>query len=438
MSANSPMYSGIGNGRQNFRIRPSNSPPDNIFAYEGNPNLSFQLPSSNLLLDPTSLRLTGKIRFTPSDVAPLPANISVDQYLGVNSCFDSVSWSSLISRSVIEKINNYQRLINSVLPAIKSADNFQSDLQAEGLATDELAFQRATMIEDMLLTEGTAFSTPIYTGLSMASGNRLPLIKLGGLILTLDLASNEAVFLVTGGDVLPKYQLLDLSLTGSYYSPTPEERAGIMSMGEGEIEINTFTSLFSVLQSTQHTSQFNLGLREVIACYMSFVPSKFINNYTFNQFQALRPTDSSGATKQIVKLNFLRNGSQMPFLYDLDVLDASNDAELLRYYMMSLKRLKELTKTTISGVSSDPRWSIGSSSFLLTGANQANSLNKLNYVLGIPYDIITGLSGANFSNQPLTINIDTKMDDANPNAIYFYVLAKTLVAYGGGGIRVMS
>ena len=211
-----------------------------------------------------------------------------------------------------------------------------------------------------------------------------------------------------------------------------------MSMGEGEMEINTFTSLFSVLQSSQHTSQFNLGLREVIACYMSFVPSKFINNYTFNQFQALRPSDSSGATKQIVKLNFLRNGSQMPFLYDLDVLDASNDAELLRYYMMSLKRLKELTKTTISGVSSDPRWSIGSSDFLLTGANQANSLNKLNYVLGIPYDIITGLSGANFSNQPLTINIDTDMSDATPNAIYFYVLSKTLVSYGGEGIRVMS
>lgn len=438
MSANSPMYSGIGNGRQNFRIRPSNSPPDNIFAYEGNPNLSFQLPSSNLLLDPTSLRLTGKIRFTPSLEAIDPDDISIDQYLGVNSCFDSVSWSSLISRSVIEKINNYQRLINSVLPAIKSADNFQSDLQAEGLATDELAYQRRTMITDMIEEDGTAFSTPLYTGLSMASGNRLPLIKLGGLILTLDLASNEAVFLKTGGDVLPKYQLLDLSLTGSYYSPTPEERAGIMSMGEGEMEINTFTSLFSVLQSSQHTSQFNLGLREVIACYMSFVPSKFINNYEFNQFQALRPTDSSGATKQIVKLNFLRNGSQMPFLYDLDVLDASNDAELLRYYMMSLKRLKELTKTTISGVSSDPRWSIGSSSFLLTGENQANSLNKLNYVLGIPYDIITGLSGANFSNQPLTINIDTNMTDANPNAIYFYVLAKTLVSYGGGGIRVMS
>ena len=428
--------SGTGNGRQNFRIKPSNSPPDNIFAYSGNPNLSFQLPSANLLLDPTSLRLTGKLRFTnPDDLDA--SQISIDQYLGVSSCFDAVSWSSMLSRNVIEKVNNYQKLIQSVLPAIKSGDNFQSDLQAEGLGTAELSFQRNTIITQMMGTEGVAFSTPIYTGLSMASGNRLPLIKIGGLILTLDLASDEAVFLVQDG-TLPKYQLVDVSLTGSYYSPSPEERMGIMGMKNGTLELNTFTSLFSVLQSSQHTSQFNLGLKEVIACYFSFVPSSYINNYTANQFQALRVSNADGFTEQIVKLNFLRNGSQMPLLYDLDVGSGSNEAELMRYYMMSLKRLRELTKTTISSDSTDPRWSIGSSSFGLSTANQASSLNKLNYVLGVPYDIITGLSGANFSNQPLTINIDTDMSSATPNAIYFYVLAKTLVMYDESGIRVVS
>ena len=428
--------SGTGNGRQNFRIKPSNSPPDNIFAYSGNPNLSFQLPSANLLLDPTSLRLTGKLRII--DPASFVAdNISIDQYLGVSSCFDAVSWSSMLSRNVIEKVNNYQKLIQSVLPAIKSADNFQSDLQAESLGTADLGFQRNSVIPQMLTADGMAFSTQIYTGLSMASGNRLPLIKIGGLILTLDLASDEAVFLVQDGTA-PKYQLVDVSLTGSYYAPTAEERLGITQMKQGTLELNTFTSLFSVLQSSQHTSQFNLGLKEVIACYMSFVPSKYINNYTANQFQALRVSNDDGLTEQIVKLNFLRNGSQMPLLYDLDVGAGSNEAELMRYYMMSLKRLRELTKTTISSDSTDPRWSIGSSSFPLSTANQASSLNKLNYVLGIPYDIITGLSGANFSNQPLTINIDTDMSSATPNAIYFYVLAKTVVVYDEGGVRVLS
>jgi len=428
--------SGTGNGKQNFRIKPSNSPPDNIFAYSGNPNLSFQLPSANLLLDPTSLRITGKLRIiNPANY--VIENISIDQYLGVSSCFDAVSWSSMLSRNVIEKVNNYQKLIQSVLPAIKSADNFQSDLQAEGLATGELGFQRNSVIPQMLTSDGIAFSTPVYTGLSMASGNRLPLLKIGGLILTLDLASDEAVFLVQDG-TSPKYQLVDVSLTGSYYSPTYDERDSIMAMKQGTIELNTFTSLFSVLQSSQHTSQFNLGLKEVIACYMSFVPSSYINNYTANQFQALRVSNADGLTEQIVKLNFLRNGSQMPLLYDLDVGSGSNEAELMRYYMMSLKRLRELTKTTISSNSTDPRWAIGSPSFPLNTVNQASPLNQLNYVLGIPYDIITGLSGANFSNQPLTINIDTDMSSATPNAIYFYVLAKTVVVYDESGVRVMS
>ena len=437
MSSNAQL-TGIGNSRQNFRIRPSNAPSTNIFSYEGNPVLSFQLPSSNVLLDPTSLRVTGKLRFTPSQVAELIAdNITMDQYLGVSSCFDSVTWSSLQSRSVLEKINNYQKLLNSILPALKSSDNFQSGLQAEGLATDELSYQKTEIIANMLLSEGVSFSVPVYSGISMSSGNRLPLMKLGGMILNLDLASNEAVFLVQD-DTKPKYQLVDVSLTGDYYVPSGQEKEMIESMTEGTIELNTFTSLFSVLQNSQHTSQFNLGLKEVIACYFSFVPTAYINNYKANQFQALRISDSTGETKQIAKVNFLRNGTQMPFLYDLDVLDGSDEGELMRYYMMSLKRLNELTKTTISSATSDPRSAIGSASFPLSTANQGSSLNKLNYVLGVPYDIISGLSGANFSNQPLTINIDSDLSTATPNAIYFFTLSKTLVAYDGMGIRVSS
>jgi hypothetical protein len=437
MSSNQQM-SGTGNGRQNFRIRPSNAPANNIFSYEGNPVLSFQLPSSNVLLDPTSLRITGKLRFTPSQVAGLVAdNINIDQFLGINSVFDSATWSSLMSRSVIEKINNYQKLLNSILPALKSSDQFQAGLQSESLATNDLSYQKTEIISNMLLEEGVSFSVPVYTGVSMASGNRLPLMKLGGLILSMDLSSNEAVFLVQD-DTLPKYQLVDVSLTGDYYIPEDEERQMLSSMNEGSIELNTFTSLFSVLQSSQHTSQFNLGLKEVIACYFSFVPTSFINNYKYNQFQSLRINDANGEEQQIVKLNFLRNGTQMPFLYDLDVVDNSNEAELMRYYLMSLKRLNELTKTTISSENLDPRWNIGSSSFPLTTENQGSSLNHMNYVLGVPYDIISGLSGANFSNQPLTINIDSNLSSSNPNAIYFFTLSKTLISYDPQGIRVMN
>ena len=45
--------SGMGNGKQNFRIRPSNAPSDGIFAHQGQPVLTFELPNSNVLLDPS-------------------------------------------------------------------------------------------------------------------------------------------------------------------------------------------------------------------------------------------------------------------------------------------------------------------------------------------------------------------------------------------------
>jgi hypothetical protein len=425
-----------GNGLQNFKIRPSNSPSDNVFAYQGQPVMSFQLPASNVLLDPTSIRLTGKLRFKAGS-APVPATIRLDQYLGVNGCVDAVSWSSLVSRSVLEKINNYQKLLNSVLPAVKNSDSFQSELQSESLATADLDYQANEIISNMTLTEGVAFSTPIFTGITMSSGNRLPLLKLGGLILSLDLASNEAVFLVQD-DQTPQYELVDVALTGSYFVPSPEERSAIAGMSEGSLELNTFTSLFSVLQASRHTSQFNLGLKEVIACYFSFVPTSYINNYKANQFQSLRILNKTGGVEQSVKMNFLRNGSQFPFLYDLDVIDDSNEAELQRYYLMALKRLNGMTKTTISALNNDPRFALGSSTLLATTQNQALADNKLNQVYGVPYDIVSGLAGASFANQPLTINVDSNLTDANPNAIYFFVLAKTMIVYNEDGMRVLS
>ena len=144
------------------------------------------------------------------------------------------------------------------------------------------------------------------------------------------------------------------------------------------------------------------------------------------------------SSNQIVKLNFLRNGTQMPFLFDLDVLDESNEAQLSRYYLMSLKKLNELTKTAIDANDNDIRFAIGSPEFLQTTANQLNQLNRENYVLGVPYDMLGNFAGADFSNQPLTLDIRSTLNDATPNAMYLFTLAKTMVAYSPSGIRVMS
>jgi hypothetical protein len=447
MSSNVQM-SGMGNGKQNFRIRPSNAPSDGIFAHQGQPVLTFELPNSNVLLDPSKLRLVGKFRIKQGTLAGFIAGdkIRLDQYLGINSCFENVAWSSKMSRSVIEKVNNYPKLINSIRPALSSTQNYQSNLQVESIATQNIDFGDnaygyvASGGEGVPI--GVDFSTSIFTGLTMASGNRLPLMKLGGLMLSIDLSPNEAVFTSTSALVTPQYELYDLSLTGEYLVPSAEERGAIAGMESGEVEMNTFTSLFSILQSSQHNSVFNLGLRELVSIYFSFVPANYINNYSHNQFQCMRISSNvaggNASSEQITKVNFLRNGSQMPFLFDLDVLDKSNEAQLQRYYLMSLKKLTDISRTAIDGNINDVRTAIGSTGFTQSTVNQLDVLNKENYVLGCPYDMLGNYSGADFSNQPLTITIDSALSDASPNAVYLYALAKTMVSYSPSGISVRS
>ena len=440
--------SGMGNGKQNFRIRPSNAPSDGIFAHQGQPVLTFELPNSNVLLDPSKLRLVGKYRIKPGTLNEIQADdkIRLDQYLGINSCFENVAWSSKMSRSVIEKVNNYPKLINSIRPALSSTQNYQSNLQVESIATQNLDYGDNAFGSPAFGNGGVAvgveFCTSIFTGLTMASGNRLPLMKLGGLMLSIDLAPNEAVFTCDNTSLNPQYELYDLSLTGEYLVPSAEERGALAGMESGEVEMNTFTSLFSILQSSQHNSVFNLGLRELVSVYFSFVPANYINNYANNQYQCMRissnVTGGAATSEQVTKVNFLRNGAQMPFLFDLDVLDDSNEAQLQRYYLMSLKKLTDINRTAIDGNINDVRTAIGSTGFTQTSTNQMNVLNKENYVLGVPYDMLGNYSGADFSNQPLTITVDSNLSDASPNAMYLYALAKTMVSYSPSGISVRS
>ena len=440
--------SGMGNGKQNFRIRPSNAPSDGIFAHQGQPVLTFELPNSNVLLDPSKLRLVGKYRIKAGSLNEIQEGdkVGLDQYLGINSCFENVAWSSKMSRSVIEKVNNYPKLINSIRPALSSTQNYQSNLQVESIATQNIDFADNAYGKVAFGAGGVAvgvdFCTSIFTGLTMASGNRLPLMKLGGLMLSIDLAPNEAVFTTDNAALTPQYELYDLSLTGEYLVPSAEERSAIAGMDSGELEMNTFTSLFSILQSSQHNSVFNLGIRELVSVYFSFVPANYINNYANNQYQCMRissnVTGGAATSEQVTKVNFLRNGAQMPFLFDLDVLDNSNEAQLQRYYLMSLKKLTDINRTAIDSNINDVRTAIGSTGFTQTSTNQLNVLNKENYVLGVPYDMLGNYSGADFSNQPLTITVDSNLSDASPNAMYLYALAKTMVSYSPSGISVRS
>jgi len=437
---------GTGNGKQFFRCLPENQPANNTYVYQGNPIISFSLPeASGVLLDPTTLRLNGRIRWKDG-TAPNPASYSLDQFLGVNSCFQNLTWTSKHSRKVLERISHYPKLLNSILPAANSHSSYLAEQQTRALSTQDIPFQTNAFSATMATDDGVNFSSPIYSGLTMASGNRIPLGQLGGLILQLELHSNPAVILNQTAVDNPEYELVDLSLSGSYYMPDLEGREALAAQEVGIMELNVFSSLFSIVQSSQHSSTFSLQMKDLIACYFSFVPATFINNYNFNEFQNMRLSNQGGTplpanSQQFVKVNFLVSGMQKPFLFELDVVAGSNENQLQQYYLMALKKLTELRKQAIQATTNDPRIQMGTTlgpGFQISTANQASQYNNINYTLGIPYDLLSDQAGVNVSGKPVTITLQSGLNDATSNAMYFFTLNKVDIEYTPEGINVIS
>lgn len=434
----------IGNGLQYFRIAPSNNPANGIFSHQSNPVLSFELPSSNVILNMKTLRIVGKLRCRDGTLTDAQvANTRIDQYLGVNSCFANVSWSSKNSRAVIERITNYPHLVNSVAPAMNNSSSFRNDLGIEMLSTQSNNMGAEYIVSMMNQDQdGVAFSTPIYTGMTMASGDKIPLMSVGGLICTLELAPSSSVFTFSGapGTASPEYELTELFLTGSYYVPSLDERSDLVAEGKsGEIEINTFTPLFSTVQSTAQTQTYSLGLSEVISVLWSFVPARFINSYANNEHQHLYLTQNTdNRSNQLTKVNVLRSGIQLPFNYDLTVEPDTLEAELHKYYLMALKKISDISETAVDAETQDIRFVLGSANNLVTSVNQVKEENKLNKNYGVPYDILSNYSGVNFNGEPLSLELTSTLADGTSNAQFVFVLHKSKIMYSNQGIQVMN
>jgi hypothetical protein len=218
--------------KQEFRIAPSNQPANGIFSHTANPTLSFDLPNSNVILNPKSLRLTGRMRIKAGTFGANTDNTRINQYLGVNSCFETCTWSSKNSRAILERIVNYPVLINSILPAIKDSASFRNEFGVECLASQSNAFCKKWIMPKLSVADGANpadgldFSTPIVSGVSMCSGEKIPLMTIGGLTLTMNLAPNSAVFNTTDA-ISPEYELFDLALVGSYLVPSLEDREAL-------------------------------------------------------------------------------------------------------------------------------------------------------------------------------------------------------------------
>ena len=99
------------------QLRPVNQNSDNKYSYKGGlPLIRFEINDSMapLMLNGAQLRLTGKITASKSDGTTQLVNTEnnyINRFAGVSSVIDNVTISSRRLNSVIERVQNYNRLL---------------------------------------------------------------------------------------------------------------------------------------------------------------------------------------------------------------------------------------------------------------------------------------------------------------------------------------
>jgi len=449
-----------------LEIRPNNVPADNKIEFQGIPVLSFSIGSQNALLKLDSVKVCGKLNvwrnrggtplLHPTENAPAPGEppnaqeCMASEKLGVYGLFSQLVWRNSKSKQVCEHIRHYSRFMSSYLPVLSSSQDALTHLSETALIMPSAqAFQNSVIRN----TGYSSFSVPIPSGMTMGSGvegvpeGHLPLFEsgFGGLDCELHLSPDQQFFFATDGNAGSIsdcfYQLEDVKIVCEVYVPAPDELSRLMSRTSDIFSFNSISSYTTTLQSTNSIVNFQLGLSRVLSAFVNFVPSSFINNYAQDGYITSGLGKENGDLVKIEDIAFLKNGERFPqeFTTDANVkLDAKAnnvDPQIIKEFASAIIPETNHLRTQMSPVNTSRYFRMGN------GAS-ADDYDKTPeggavYGVGVLYDMLDS-DGVNFKNDAFTIQMNTTLDDANPNTAFLFVKAKNSLAYSPSGIEVVS
>lgn len=294
--------------KNTFLIKPSNNTTDGFSHSKGNPVIKFSIPAQDLLLETSSLRLSGRIQFYGADdklisvqgntdtlsandngnsLGPAPVNTNLSNLGGVHNCIDKVVVKS--KKSAVELVNdpNY-----SQQTAVRQAlSNNKGDYTRSALNRTLACGNNADLLNRRLVnqdTQGQDFSIKLNVPFLGVQPLHLGEDYLGGLMMTLYLAPDSNVFMnrfrhlnFTSGanDIKGAYfKLHDLRLVGRYLVPTADELKAYQPDVLFQDKVNLINDVVSSVNSSGYTPQVNF----VRGISNQFQKPDAINNYNLN------------------------------------------------------------------------------------------------------------------------------------------------------------
>ena len=439
---------------QKAEILPSNQPALGVYSFrKGNPVITFQIPSQARYLKTNSLRINGRLKITGGAGATLPDNnnlkggganaITLSSRVGVHSCFQNVNLVSAGSNQSLESIRQYGRLVASLL----SSTHSEQDLMSEKSCVAVMNGLESS--SSLLVNNEVSFSIPLYAGM-LQGQSLIPLSQNGvnGLGINIELASDPQV--LKGANAKDGdgafYELSDLSLSCDLAVPDSAGVQQLSQAGSGTMEFNTWSSLYSVINSSDATQTYNLANSRVISIVHNFLPVSHSNSYLHDGF-------TTGMLKNVVggnytgdvelrRVSFARNGVPFGLDYEMKCADQSAskipETQVMMKYLQAYQPLGRM-------LNSRRLLDYGGQPLRLDRpadktANRDHGLRAdaaRNFGIGLETDPISDV-GVNFKAQSYATRIVSTLDGQSPNSIFSHILSKNVLTYTPSGIMVSN
>ena len=458
---------------EKVEILPLNPPANNAYSFkQGFPIIQFMIPNQPKMLVGSSVRLNGTLRLNmPDSTQDQPklvdnnykkgidanSNGCLNSRVGISSAIEQITLSSM-SNQTLEVVRSYGRYLSTVQSLTHSQEDFDTNVSLNSLTASR------TMNGALLVNNDVTFSIPLRTGL-LSGGAEIPIGTNGirGLMVELRLSPDSQIFSgfsTADGTVKNDsgtgtgmfYQLRDVSLSYNLLVPDAQTQQQMSVPATGSLTYNAISHLYSVINSSDQTQNFNLGTSKTLSVFHNFLPTPNLNNYSQDGFATPRLLNINPAngnyenTAVINRVSFLKGGVLSPVENEIDVEVPSTQerprSELLYNFINAVKPISQYNHSLISP---------NTNNNLQTDVNpldgQENQVNAqgVNFNQAQP-DPVFGVGvaedpyrvGVDFKNTNYGLRIVSALDGNSPNSIFTYVLAQNTLAYSPNGIAVMS
>ena len=446
---------------EKFEVLPSNQPSNNSYSFRrGTPICNITIPAQAKYLRPSSVRINGTFRLNNSDGTlvnnnDLKAgglkNATISSRVGIHSVFQNVVLSSEATNQSLEAIRQYGRLVTSILSSTHTQQDFATEKSVTALVN---GFESGT---SNLCNNEVKFSIPLYCGL-LQGGNPIPLSQNGinGLNVKLELASDQQ--LISGADAGGGgtntgcfFELKDISLTGDLLVP---DDAGIQKLsvsGSGAFMYNSWSSLYSVINSSDSTQTYNLANSQVLSIVHTFLPVNASNNYASDSFATpeLKNTNAGGTVYSepcnLKRVSFSRGGVKLGFDYDFECQEQNEDNVPETQVMINFLNAFQPYITASRMLNSKQLLGYGGNDLrpyrpILEEVNRSQGIDadpERNFGIGLALDRVSDV-GVSFKGQSYATRIVSDLDGKSPNAVFTFLLSKNILQYSPQGIIIST